>query len=83
MQIDLRQQHQLIDADAFVDLVDAGIGRPAFNQLRADVGDKATVRGTARGRQFRLQPGDGFDGAAYRIDQIPDIFMSVIKRYLG
>ena len=45
-----------------VDLVDRGVGRAAFDDLRADLGDEAAVAGAAGGGQLGLNAGLGADG---------------------
>jgi hypothetical protein len=65
--VDARQRFQVGDGDAFVELVDAGIDRAEFDQLRADVGDEAAVRGAAGGGKFGGDAGCVGDGGGQRL----------------
>ena len=52
MAVDAGQLLQRGDFDALVDLVDRRVDRTDFNDLRADVGDEAPIRGAAGGRKL-------------------------------
>src|SRR5205823_5116047 len=57
IQVDLGQLLQRAELDVLVELVDAGIDRPEFNHLRADLGDEAGVRSAAGGGELGCAAG--------------------------
>ena len=67
--IDCRKLRQGSDVNTLVDLVDTGIDRPDFNELRADVGDEAAIGRAAAGRQFSFDAGFRVDCCARGVNQ--------------
>src|SRR5665213_2423130 len=52
--IQRRQTFQLIECDMLVDLVDARIGRPEFDNLRSERRDETAVRSAPARAHFRV-----------------------------
>src|SRR5450759_1583776 len=52
--IQRRQAFEFIERDMLVDLVDACVDRPEFDDFRAERCDEAAIRGAAAGAHFRV-----------------------------
>jgi hypothetical protein len=61
------QQVDFFDANAFVDLVNGGVGDAEFDHLRAHRGDEAAIGGAATGREFGRNTGNFFDSLGSRL----------------
>src|SRR5690606_5061779 len=60
-----REVVQFAQRYVFVDLVDAGVARPEFDDLGAGGCDEAAVAGAAGGGELRADAAHALDGAAY------------------
>src|SRR5439155_10200079 len=57
VEIDARQDFELVERDVLVQLVDARVDRPHLDHLGADVDDEARIRGAAGGRKLAVGAG--------------------------
>src|SRR5688500_11171729 len=71
--INLRQLFQLAQAYAFVDLVDGGIDRAEFHDLRRDIDEETPIGGAAGGRHAGRDAGHRLDRARHHVHQIASL----------
>jgi hypothetical protein len=67
--VNLFERFQIGHSHMFVNFVNGGVGWAKLNDLRADLGNEATVAGTTRSGQFGFNASDLQNGILNHVDQ--------------